>query len=346
MFEEIRSQQKDFDVLGFGEVMLRLSPTGKERIAQSEQFEKMVGGSELNVVSGISLLGLRTGLITKLPANEIGKFAKNRIRFCNVSDDMILYDDRQEARLGIYYSESGAYPRKPTVVYDRANSSINSISIDEIPEEVYKSTRIFHVSGISLALSKQVCQVVIEMIKRFKEHGVLISFDVNYRATLWDEETARETILSLLPYLDILFISEETSRRMMQRTGTLEEIMKGYCRDYNIKIVASTIRTVLSPTHHAWDSKIYSSFDNTFYSEPGYQNIEVVDRIGSGDAYLAGVLFGLLKYNDLQQAVEYGNAMAAIKNTIPGDMPVSDFDEITKVIKGHKGIGPVSEMNR
>ncbi|HAN44799.1 MAG TPA: sugar kinase [Ruminococcaceae bacterium] len=346
MFRKFTSGQKDFDVLSFGEVMLRLSPIGKERISNCEQFEKRAGGSELNVVSGMSLMGLRTGLITKLPDNEIGKFAKNRIRFCNVSDDYIVYDKSKTARLGVYYYESGAHPRKPTVVYDRHGSSINTITIDEIPEDAYTSTSMFHVSGISLALSENTRNVVIEMVKKFKKNGVLISFDVNYRATLWDEDTARETIKSILPYIDILFISEETSRRMMQQTGTLEDIMKSYCRDYGIGIVATTIRTVISPTKHSFSSMIYSSAEDKFYSEPGYEDIEVVDRIGSGDAYLAGVLFGISKFGDLQKAVEYGNASAAIKNTIPGDLPASDFDEITRVIASHKSTGPVSEMNR
>jgi 2-dehydro-3-deoxygluconokinase len=152
MFKKIRYENKDFDVLGFGEVMLRLSPVGKERFSTCEHLEKMAGGSELNVVSGISLLGLRSGIITKLPDNEIGKFVVNKIRFCGVSDDYVVMDSSRDARLGAYYVESGAYPRKPTVLYDRKDSSMTTLKIDEIPEDVYKSTRLFHVSGISLAL--------------------------------------------------------------------------------------------------------------------------------------------------------------------------------------------------
>jgi len=244
------NEKKEFDVLGFGEVMLRLSPPDKERIVQGEIFEKKAGGSELNVVSGISLLGLRTGIITKLPDNEIGEFVKNKIRFYGVSDDYIVYDQNPMMRLGIYYYEGGAHPRKPVVVYDRHASSITTITLDEINPKAFESTKVFHVSGISLALDAKVREVVIEAIKRFKSAGALISFDVNYRATLWDEETARRHVLSILPYVDILFVSEETSRRMLQQTGTIEEIMKNYYRRFGTKVVATTMRKVISPTRH------------------------------------------------------------------------------------------------
>lgn len=340
------SNNREFDVIGFGEVMLRLSPPSKERISQGEVFEKRAGGSELNVVSGISSLGLRTGIITKLPDNEIGKFVKNKIRFHGVSDDYVIYDTSSHKRLGIYYFESGAFPRKPTVVYDRFGSSFTTMSTNEINPSVYTSTKIFHVSGISLALSNSARETAIDMIKSFKEYQTLISLDVNYRASLWDEELARNVITSIFPDVDILFVSEETSRRMLQRTGSIDEIMRGYARDYGIQIVATTERKAKSPTKHTWDSRIYDASEDKFYKEEPYIDIEVVDRIGSGDAYVAGVLFGIVKYNCLQKALEFGNAMAALKNTVPGDLPACDFKEIVQLIKSHKKGEADSEMNR
>lgn len=346
MLEKELTAKKAFDIMGFGEVMLRLSPTSKERISQGEIFEKKAGGSELNVVSGSSLLGVRTGIITKLPANEIGNFIKNKIRFYGVSDDCVLYDRSEQKRLGIYYYESGAYPRKPTVVYDRGNSSLTSVSLEEIDESVYGDTKIFHVSGISLALGENVRRVAVELIRRFKKKGALISFDVNYRAALWDEDTARRVITEILPWVDLLFVSEETLRRMFAQTGALEEIMKGFAGQWGVKMIATTMRKVISPTKHSWNSKIYTVADGRFFEETPYENIEVVDRLGSGDAYLSGVLFGLVRYQNPQKALEFGNAMAAIKNTIPGDMTASDFDDISAVIRSHKNLGAESEMNR
>lgn len=338
--------EREFDVIGFGEIMLRLSPAGPERLSQCELLEKRPGGSELNVVSGISLLGLRTGFSTKVPNNDMGKFIKNKIRFYGVSDDFLIYDPSPKSRIGIYYYESGAYPRKPAVIYDRADSSINTVSIDQIDPIIYSSARVFHTSGISLALSEQTRQTALAMIKRFKQSGTLISFDINYRANLWNEAEARAVMEEVLPYVDILFVSEETSRRMMQKTGTLEQILRGYCQDYGCKIVASTQRKVKSPKNHSFNSTIYLHEDGKCYTGLPFEDIDVIDRIGSGDAYVAGALFGLLRYGSVQSAVDFGNAMSAVKNTIVGDMPASDFEEISRVIAVHQSDAPGDELNR
>ena len=338
---------KKFDLITFGETMLRLSPPSNGRIFRSDVFEKHAGGAELNVASGVSLLGLRSGIITRLPRNELGTFVKNRIRFSSVSDDFIIYDDSPDARLGIYYYENGAYPRKPTVVYDRRHSSITKITMDEIPGDIYGMTRMFYTSGITLALSENTRGLAVELIRRFKEAGAEIAFDVNYRANLWDEDTARAEILGILPFVDVLFISEESCRRMFRKTGTLEEMHREFCRDFpNIRFIASSEREVMSPKVHSFTSLVYSKAEDRFYTEEPYRDIDVVDRIGSGDAYCSGVLFGLLKYGDPKKAMEFGNATCAVKNTIAGDLPLSDFNEISSIISGHQAKGRQSEMNR
>lgn len=336
--------QADFDLIGFGEVMLRLSPPNKEKISQSEVFEKNAGGSELNVVSGAAMLGIRSAIITKLPKNKMGHFICRKIRYGNVSDDYIVYDDSSLRRLGIYYYESGVYPRKSSVVYDRAASSACSLKLSEIPDDIYGKTRMFHISSISLALDLNLRETALAVIKRMKEHGVAISFDVNYRSALWSEEEARSVIEKLFPLVDVLFVSEETSRRMLQRTGTLREILKGYSDDYGCKIVASTQREAVSPTRHNFGSVIYS--DGKYYEEEPYMNIEVIDRIGSGDAYVAGVLYGILKDGSLQRALAVGNALSAVKNTVSGDMSASSIDEIESVISSHTAVGRQDEMVR
>ena len=333
-----------YDIVGMGEVMLRLSPPGKEKISQSETFEKNAGGSELNVVSGSAMLGLHNAIITKLPKSKMGHFIRNKIRYGNVSDAHIVYDETPEARLGIYYYESGVYPRKSSCIYDRAHASVCSLSIDEIDPSVYEDAKIFHISSITLALCPELREVGLEVIKKFKEAGALISFDVNYRATLWTEEEARPVVESVFPLVDMLFVSEETSRRMLRRTGTLEDIMMGYARDYGCRLVATTRREVVSPTRHNFNSKMF--FECRFYEDLPYKEIEVVDRIGSGDEYLAGVLYGLVKDRDIFRALEVGNALSAVKNTVAGDMSASSIDEIRAVIKSHKATGPQDEMVR
>ena len=339
--------KKDFSVLGIGEVMLRLSPVGKERISYCETFEKKAGGSELNVVSGISMLGLRTGMITKLPHNEIGKFVKHKVRYSGTSDDFIIYDDSDAMRLGVYYYESGAYPRLPVVSYDRRCSSFTTFRKEELPDRVYSSANLFHTSGITLALDAGVRESVIDMMEEFHRNGALISFDVNYRAALWSEDEARDTVLRVLPYVNVLFVSEETSRRMFGMKGTLEDIHRQFAERYpNLEIIASTKRRVISPQKHSFSSLVYDTRENAHFEEPPYENIDVVDRIGSGDAYVAGALYGLLKYRDLKKMALYGDAMAALKNTVLGDTTECDLTDIDRIIRAHTADGPKDEMVR
>lgn len=339
--------KREFDLLALGEILLRLSPTVNERLTRGDVFQKQAGGAELNVVSGVSLLGLRTGIISKVPENDLGRYIQNRVRFCGVSDDCLVYDKNKDSRLGIYFYEYGAHPRKPNVIYDRKNTSFADISIDDFPEEMYKSARCFHTTGITLALGQKTKETAIEMIKRFKANGTLISFDVNFRGNLWTGDEARECIEQILPYVDIFFCSEDTARLTFKKEGTVQEMMKSFTKDYDIKVVASTQRIVHSPKVHTFGSIIYDAVNDKFVQEPAYENIDVVDRIGSGDAYISGALYGLLAHNmDCQKAMEYGNATAAVKNTIPGDLPSSDLKEIDTIIKNHQSTGPQSEMNR
>ncbi len=338
---------KSFDLLALGEVLLRLSPPNNERLVRSEILERQVGGAELNVVSGVSLLGLRTGIISKLPANDIGKYAKNKIRFNGVSDDYLVLSDSEDARIGIYYYENGAFPRKPNVFYDRKNSSINSISVEDFEESIYGSTRCFHTSGITLALSKACRETAIQMIKQFKQAGALVSFDVNFRGNLWSGAEAKACIEKVLPYVDIFFCSEETAKLTFGKSGKAKEIMKSFTEDYPISIVASTQRIVHSPKIHTFGSLIYDARNKEYYEEEPYRNIEVIDRIGSGDAYVAGVLYGILaEQGNGQRALEIGNATSAVKNTIPGDLPSSDLKEIENIIVGHKCPNSQGEMVR
>ena len=341
---EFIKKQAEFDLMGLGEVMLRLSPPDKEKISQSEVFEKNCGGSEFNVTSGAANLGVRAAVITKLPKNKLGHYVARRIRYGTVSDDYVVWDHSEERRLGIYYYESGVYPRKSAVVYDRAASSVCSLDISEIPEDIYGKTRVFHFSSISLALGHTLRSTTLAVMKKMKEQGVAISFDVNYRATLWSEDEARLVIREVLPFVDILFVSEETSRRMMGKTGTLDEIMKSYADEFGCKIVATTRREVVSPTKHNFGSRIY--YNGEFFEEPHYNGIEVIDRVGSGDAYVAGVLYGLLTGDDVARAMSYGNALSAIKNTVSGDMSISSIEEVNSVIASHRKVGAQDEMVR
>nr|WP_092641955.1 sugar kinase [Acetanaerobacterium elongatum] len=327
-----------------GEVLLRLSAPDSKRISECGSFRCDVGGSELNIAAGAAQLGLNSALITRLPYNDIGRMALYALKSAGVSDKLLSFDNSKSARLGLYFFESGVSPKKPKVVYDRANSSISSLTLSDIPETVYSQTRVFHTSGITLALDG-VRNTAIEAIRRFKQGGALISLDVNYRAALWDEATAREVITGVLPLIDILFVSEETSRRMLGKTGTLEEIMRSYHTQYGTQLVATTARRVISPAEHSWSSKIYVAATDSFYTEAAYEHISVIDRIGSGDAYVAGALYGLLEKGKPQDIVSFGNAMTVLKCTINGDLPLISIDDVNILIAQREN-GDVSEMNR
>lgn len=341
------NMKKDFDLLSLGEIMLRLSPPDNERITRGDTLSKQAGGAELNSATGAAMLGLRCGIISKLPANDLGIFIKNRVRLCGVSDDYLVYDEDKDARLGVYYYENGAYPRKPRIVYDRKNTSVNKISTEDYDDRLYGAARCFHTSGITLALSPRVRETAVEMIKRFKAQGTTISFDVNFRGNLWTGAEAKECIESILPYVDIFFCSEDTARLTFLKEGDVKTIMKSFTEDYPISLVASTQRIVHSPKRHTFGSVIYSAKEDRYYEEEPYADIEVVDRIGSGDAYISGVLYGLLAHEgDCQKALEYGNAVSALKNTIPGDLLSTDLSEIQGIIREHKSTGRVAEMDR
>lgn len=338
---------RTFDLIALGEILLRLSTRENERLQRHDDLRKRTGGAELNTAAGAAALGLKTAVISKLPDNDLTTFVRNRIRFGNVSDRYIVLDRDPQARMGIYFYEYGAYPRKPRVLYDRRNSSINRISVEEFEESLYGQTRCFHTSGIMLALSPNCRQTAVEMIKRFKAQGTLISFDVNFRGNLWSGAEAKACIEEILPYVDIFFCSEDTARLTFLKEGHIRQIMQEFAAEYDIRIVASTQRIVHSPKCHTFGSVIYDAASGQYFEEEPYRNIDVVDRIGSGDAYISGVLYGLLTYEmDCRRALEYGNAAGAMKNTVPGDLLVADLKEIDGMIRDHQTLGRVSEMER
>ena len=338
---------RKYDVITLGEILLRLSTPINGRLAQGDTLMKHLGGAELNIASEIGQLGLKTAIISKIPNSLLAAFIKNQLNASRVSENYLIEDHSDDSRVGIYYYEYGAHPRKPNVIYDRKNTAFSEVSIDDFPEEMYRSTRCFHTTGITLALGQKTRETAIEMIKRFKENGTLISFDVNFRANLWTGQEAKECIEQILPYVDVFFCSEDTARLTFGKEGTVQDMMRSFTKDYPISVVAATQRVVHSPKIHSFGSCIYDAIADRFVQEPAYENIDVVDRIGSGDAYISGALYGLLAHNmDCQKAMEYGNATAAVKNTIPGDLPSSNLREIDSIIANHHSTGPQLEMNR
>ena len=310
-------------IVTFGEIMLRLSPPLNKRIGRDEVFEKYAGGAELNVASGISLLGLRTAVISKLPNNQIGTFVKNRIRFNTVSDDFLLWDDSANARLGIYYYENGAYPRKPSVVYDRKGSSFNSISLSEIPDSVYSSARMFYTSGITLALSENTRNVAVEMIKRFKAGGALIAFDVNYRANLWKGRTdAIDLMKSLFPLADTVKVSDEELALLLGENISAEE-----GGNKILDLGASLAMITLGAKGVFYAAKVPDG--KRISGTIPVRKVDVVDTTGAGDSFTGGILYRLTRREnpldftkeELEADLKFANTVASICVTRRGAIP-------------------------
>lgn len=337
--------EKEFSLVCAGEMIMRLSPLNNELLIQGNSLTKQMGGAEYNVASLVSMLGEQVAILTKLPNNPIGEFAHKSVIANRISDKYLIFDDSLNKRMAIYYYEYGASPRKPRVTYDRLNSSFQNLKINEIPKEIFSSTKIFHVSGITLGLSKKINELTKKLIKKFKQNGTIISFDVNFRQNLWSEKEAEQEIIKILPDVDILFASEETFRKMFQKKGKIENIMKEFAKIYDLSLISSTRREVNSTTSHNFSSIIYEKKNDKYYNEDAYKNIEVIDRIGSGDAYVAGVLYGILQQNNAEIALKYGNASAALKNTISGDTTCINFAMLKEIIDEHEH-GNGSEMSR
>lgn len=333
-----------YDLLTFGEILLRLSPVGGGRLKAEGTLRKDGGGAELNVAAGVAQLGLKTAVCSKLPDNALTDFILAQAAALGVCSAPVLRDSTNTARLGTYYFEPAQAPRKPAVVYDRKFSSMTTLTAEELDLSFLTDTRMLHISGITLGLGEPVRSAAIALMKAAKKAGVLLSFDVNYRANLWTDQEERAVVEPLLPLFDVLFISEESFRRMFQQEGALREMQKRFAEQYGLSYVLSTSRQAPTPSHHTFTSTVYCAKSDCFYTEAPY-DIDVVDRIGSGDAFVAGALYGILSADSGALAMQTGNAMAAVKCTIPGDLIVTGQKEIEKVILNHQEHNG-SEMDR
>lgn len=325
---------------------MRFSPGRYERLVRSNNLHMEMGGAELNVLSGCGALDMTSALISVVPDNDLGLFAARTVRFDRIDNSYIYFDKSENSRIGTYFYENGSYPRKPRITYDRRHSSFGKIDPDVFPDEMYTQTRCFHTTGITMALTGQTREATIEMIKRFKKAGALISFDVNFRANLWDGPTAKKYIEQILPYVDVFFCSKSTAELTFLKSGSIYDIMRSFTEEYPISIVASTDRIVHSPKYHTFSSVIYDARKKEYYEEEPYRNIEVIDRIGSGDAYITGALYGIIKKDNCRIAMEYGNATSSLKNTVMGDSQIFFREEIEDMIQDHLCGGGGREMKR
>lgn len=318
------------DVITFGETMIRLSAPDKKRLEQAESMDVNIGGSESNVAVAISRLGLDTSFVTRLTNNPLGRMVENKIREQGVDTTDIVWTD--DDRVGKYFLEFGANPRPSSVIYDRANSAISNLKPDTIDwKSIFDGGRLFHTSGITPALSNSAKEVTKESMMAAKNAGLLVSVDLNYRSKLWTQAEAKKCMTELMDHTDILVTTEEDTERVFDITAdTYEEVAKKLTDQFDFEVVAITLRDNISMWRNDWTAIAYK--DGKVYDDMTYE-LELVDRVGGGDSFTAGFLYGYLT-GGAQKGVEYGNATSAIKQTNPGDINWCTHEEVKSLAEG------------
>lgn len=303
-------------VVTFGEAMIRLATPAHQRLEQATSLEVTVGGAELNVAAGVSRLGLHARWVSRLPDNPLGRMIRNKAREFGVDVSHVTWD--KAGRAGLYFLEAGASPRASAVLYDRAGSAISRLVPEEIDwATVLSGASLFHTTGITPALSDAAARAVGDAFRAARAAGVPVSYDLNYRARLWSEEQARAVQEPLMAEVDVLITTEEDTRRVFGITGAdYREVARKLVDRFGFKVVTITLRGDTSVLRNTWTAIALA--DGTDYDDRTYE-IEVIDRVGGGDAYAAGFLYGWLT-GDVARGVRYGNALSAIQQTIPGDL--------------------------
>jgi len=317
------------DVITFGETMIRLSPPNYRRLEQSNLLEVNVGGSEWNVAVGLSRLGIEAAWVSRLPNNTLGYMIRNKAREHGVDTSYIVW--ASGGRVGLYFAEFGASPRPSSVLYDRANSAISQIKPGEINwESIFQGAKWFHTSGITPALSPDAAQVTAEALKTAKKADCKVSYDLNYRARLWTEEQARDCQEPFMEHVDILFSTEEDTKKVLGITGQdYREVAKKLAEKFNFDAVCITLREDLSVLRNRWTAIAYSA--GKIYDDKTY-DVEIIDRVGAGDSFTAGFIYGYLT-GDVAKGVKYGNAFSALKHSIPGDANWTTLSDVENLIK-------------
>lgn len=319
-----------FEVVTFGEAMIRLTPPGFQRLEQTDSLDVKVGGGELNVAVGVSRLGLQSAWVSALPTNALGRMIRNKAREQGVNTDFVVW--HEEDRCGLYFLQMGSAPRPNAVMYDRTNSAISKLQPGEIDwDAVFEGAKVFHVSGITPALSANCCECTMKSLQKAKEHGLFVSYDLNYRKRLWTTEEAAAAQEPMMQYVDLLITTEDDTNEVFGHQGEPASVAQELKERFDFTAVAITLRRIDTVWTGGWTSLIYA---DKLYEDVTY-DLEYVDRVGGGDSFSAGCLYGWLTFGDWQKALQYGNAFSALKHTNPGDINWSTLAEVERLIKSY-----------
>lgn len=322
--------------------MLRLVPEGYYRFVQADRFEVTYGGAEANVAVSLSNFGIDTAFVTKLPAHQMGDAAVNAIRRYGVDTRYIV---RGGERLGIYYLEKGASQRSSLVIYDRAHSSMQEAVMEDFDwEAAFQGAEWFHFTGITPALGENVAAICLSACKEAKKRNIKVSCDLNYRKKLWTKEQAEKTMKTLMEYVDVLIANEEDAADVFGIEADSSDITagiidkKGYetvaarlLERFRLDQVAITMRTSISASDNKWSGLLY---DGTAYYQSREYNMHIVDRVGGGDSFGAGLIYSLLQGYDGQSSIEFAVAASCLKHSIEGDFNQVSVEEVHKLAMG------------
>ena len=330
-------------VVTFGELMLRLAPEGYYRFAQAETFGATFGGGEANVAVSLANYGLDAAFVTKLPTHEIGQMAVNSLRRYGVDTSYIT---RGGDRVGIYYLEKGASQRPSKVIYDRAYSAIALASKEDFDwEKIFDGAEWFHFTGITPALGDNVAEICLEAVKAAKKLGLKVSCDLNYRKKLWAREKAGKVMAELMPYVDVCIANEEDASDVFgikaENTdiegGKIDgegykEVAKKLKDRFGFSYVAITLRSSISANDNDWAAMLYDGNDCYFSRK---YHMHIVDRVGGGDSFGAGLIYAMLDGKDAQGIIEFAVAASCLKHSIEGDYNMVSVAEVESLAGGN-----------
>jgi 2-dehydro-3-deoxygluconokinase len=332
-------------VVTFGEIMLRLSPPGFERLFQSPALSATFGGGEANVAASLAHFGLDSWYVTRLPAHAIGEAAIRALRAEGVRTDHIV---RGGSRVGIYYAETGASQRASTVIYDRAHSAVSEMPADAVPwARVMAGAGWFHVTGITPALGDAAAAATRAAIEAARHAGARVSVDLNYRKKLWTEAQAQAVMRPMMAQVDLVIANEEDLQSVLGVTigggtdvtsGTLDvdayrQAAGWVTANLGPSHVAVTLRESHSASDNGWSAVLWDGKAGTLHHSQRY-DVRLVDRIGGGDSFAAGLIFGLLTGRSHADALRFAVAASALKQTIPGDFNRVSVAEVDALAKG------------
>ena len=332
-------------IVTMGEIMLRLSTPNNEKFIQADEFDINYGGGEANVAVSLANYGHDAEFVSALPKNPIGDAAIATLRKYNVGTKHI---SRSGERVGIYFLETGSAMRASNVVYDREHSSISTAKADEFDfDAIFKDADWFHFTGITPAVSDSAAELTEVALKAAKNAGVTVSVDLNFRKKLWSSEKAKRIMTNLMQYVDVCIGNEEDAEKVLGfkpgntdvTAGELElngyvDIFNQMCDQFKFKYVISSLRESFSASNNNWSACIMDGATREFYHSKKYHVTPIVDRVGGGDSFAAGVICGLCDKKDFKSALEFAVAASALKHTIPGDFNLVTREDVESLAGG------------